>query len=363
MIANSCDEWSPLKEVIVGSPVNFVTQSLDISFKAFFHDVAYPSYQKNPRQKIRRQYVDELVEDVTGLVNTLERLGVKVYRPTALKRQLKINTPYWHTTTIPALNIRDQAIVIGNEIIETPPQVRARYFENDLLKPIFYKYFRDGTKWTVMPRPMLTDHSIDLSYIADQNPDAVASTYVQHHSEFDMGHEMIIDGAQCVRFGRDILINIANENHELGYQWLQQHLDTNFRFHKVYRLADNHIDSIILPLRPGLLLMRSPRYYDRLPEIFKKWDAIYLPETSQSNFPEYEEDDLILTSKFIDLNVLSVDEEKVIVNSDFPELIRLLEKHGFTPIPVRHRHRRIFGGGFHCFTLDTVREGSLNEYL
>ena len=48
----------------------------------------------------------------------------------------------------------------------------------------------------------------------------------------------------------------------------------------------------------------------------------------------YESDDLILTSKYIDLNVLSVDPEKVIVNALFPELIKTLEKHGFTPIPI-----------------------------
>ncbi|MEK8174880.1 hypothetical protein NKH77_54960 [Streptomyces sp. M19] len=46
-----------------------------------------------------------------------------------------------------------------------------------------------------------------------------------------------------------------------------------------------------------------------------------------------------------------------------PELMRELERHGFTVVPVRHRHRRLFGGGFHCFTLDTVREGGPEDYL
>lgn len=72
---------------------------------------------------------------------------------------------------------------------------------------------------------------------------------------------------------------------------------------------------------------------------------------------------MILTTKYIDLNILSVDEEKVIVNSLFPELMTTLDKHGFTPIQVRHRHQRLFGGGFHCFTLDTVREGKLEDYF
>jgi N-dimethylarginine dimethylaminohydrolase len=39
------------------------------------------------------------------------------------------------------------------------------------------------------------------------------------------------------------------------------------------------------------------------------------------------------------------------------------DREGFTVVPVRHRHRRLFGGGFHCFTLDTVRDGPVENYL
>lgn len=100
-----------------------------------------------------------------------------------------------------------------------------------------------------------------------------------------------------------------------------------------------------------------------LPEPLKKWDIIYPPEPSDNIFPTYEDDDLVLTTKYIDLNVLSLDENTVVVNSLFPELIKTLESKGFTTVPVRHRHRRLFGGGFHCFTLDTVREGGLEDYF
>lgn len=31
--------------------------------------------------------------------------------------------------------------------------------------------------------------------------------------------------------------------------------------------------------------------------------------------------------------------------------------------PVRHRHRRLFGDGFHRFTLDTVRTGGVEDRL
>ncbi|MEU0222486.1 inosamine-phosphate amidinotransferase 1, partial [Streptomyces sp. NPDC006265] len=68
-------------------------------------------------------------------------------------------------------------------------------------------------------------------------------------------------------------------------------------------------------------------------------------------------------SRYMDINLLSVDENTVVVNSLYPELIEVLEARGFTVVPVRHRHRRLFGGGFHCFTLDTVRRGGPEDYL
>lgn len=384
-MVNSFDEWSALKEVIVGSPISYDGQDLELSFKLFFHDVAYsafcyPSYNNHSSQSIsaspdasvakpstvkplKKQYLEELTEDVDELVNALTGLGVKVSRPLTLNRSIKFQTPYWDSACIPALNVRDQAIIMGNEILETPPQVRARYFENDLLKPIFYEYFHRGAKWTTMPKPIMTDQSFDTSYVSGQNVPAMQEVYPQIESEFDIGYEMMFDAAQCIRFGKDILINVATKNHHLSFQWLQRHFEGKFNFHMVYQFADNHIDSIVLPLRPGTLLLRNPGFFDQLPEPLKKWDIIYPPEPTENIFPNYEEDDLILTTKYIDLNVLSVDEKTVIVNSLFPELIKTLEQHGFTAIPVRHRHRRIFGGGFHCFTLDTVREGSLEDYF
>ena len=376
MMVNSFDEWSPLKEIIVGSPINYELPELELSFKLFFHDVAnsafyYPTYekatgdeQKPDTKKLKKRYVEELAEDVEELSNTLTKLGVKVHRPISLNQVIDFKTPYWEATGLPALNVRDQAIIMGNEIIETAPQVRARYFENDLLKPVFYKYFKAGSGWITMPRPIMTDQSFDTSYVSGETNPCIQEVYPQKTSEFDVGFEMMIDAAQCIRFGKDILVNVATENHELGLQWFQRHLGDKFRFHRLYRFADNHIDSLVLPLRPGTLLLRNPSIVDKLPKALQKWDKIYAPEPQENIFPSYEEDDLILTSKFIDLNVLSVDEETVIVNSLFPELIKTLEKHGFTTVPVRHRHRRIFGGGFHCFTLDTVREGSsLEDYF
>jgi glycine amidinotransferase len=357
---NSNNEWSSLKEVIVGDCFNTNIPALDLSFKLFFNDNAYYFWQKdsNGNHLIRTQYIKELQEDLNELVNTLESFNIKVLRPHKLDKIYKVQTPYWSSACVPALNVRDQAIILGNEIIETSPCIRNRYFENDLLKSIFYKYFIEGADWTVMPRPIMTDNSFDIEYAINQNFNSKID-FVEERvdSNFDYDYEIMIDAAQITRFNKDLLINVANRNHFLGYIWLERHLvPKGYRLHMLRNIADNHTDSFIVPLAEGKLMLRNEGIIDRLPKWLQEWDILIPPKPKDDWFPKYPSDQLYLTSKYIDLNVLSIDGKHIIVNSLCPELIEFLDKNGFTPVPVRHRHRRIFAGGFHCFTLDTVRE-------
>jgi N-dimethylarginine dimethylaminohydrolase len=44
-------------------------------------------------------------------------------------------------------------------------------------------------------------------------------------------------------------------------------------------------------------------------------------------------------------------------------LIKLLEKNGLDVLPLKLRHSRMMGGGFHCVTLDIRRKGTLERYF
>jgi glycine amidinotransferase len=381
MRLNSYDEWSPLKEVIVGSAVNYTSHERELSFDLFFHDNLIRSEWYYPRlsirqargesasvperMKVRQCYLEELIEDVEDLASTLRSLGVTVHRPLDLASETtEVRTLAWSAAVVPPLNIRDNTLILGDEIIETPPMVRSRYFETKLLSAVFADYFRQGARWTVMPRPIMTDASFDTSYALEHSVGGPTEPVQEiQSSPYDIGFEMMFDGAQCLRLGRDVIVNISTANHALACDWLERHLQDKFRIHKVHELSDSHIDSMVLALRPGTLLVRSREVSDYLPEPLRHWDMLVSPTPEANNFPQYEDDDLILTSPYIDLNVLSIDSDTVVVNEACPELIRTLERNHFTVIPVRHRHRRLFGGGFHCFTLDTVREGGIEDYL
>jgi len=377
MKLNSYDEWSPLREIVLGSAANYTSHARDLSFDLFFQDnvtrahsyyprVSAPSRQgadAAPRSPIKQRYVDELNEDVEGIAKVLESLGVTVHRPMTLHEETTdIVALSWTATVLPPLNLRDNTLILGDEIIETPPMLRARYVETQFLAPVFAEYFRQGARWTVMPRPLLTDASFDTSY-TDRSVGNTELAGAPEPSPYDVGHEIMIDAAQCLRLGRDLVVNIATANHALACDWLERHLAGRYRVHRMHRLTANHIDSMVLALRPGTLLVRHAGVADFLPERLRTWDMIIAPEPDESSFPEYDDDDLILTSPYIDLNVLSVDQDTVLVNEACPQLMRTLERHGFTSVPVRHRHRRLFGGGLHCFTLDTVRDGGPEDYL
>jgi glycine amidinotransferase len=248
---------------------------------------------------------------------------------------------------------RDPFLVIGDEIIETSPQVRARYFEGDMYTELFTEYFERGARWTVAPRSRLLDRNFDHSYVA----------HLGYSGEIpeDPFYEIMFDGAQVMRLGRDLIFNASTENHRMGARWLARHLGSDYRVH-VVGVADNHIDGKILPLRPGTLLARDTVDLSALPKELQEWDVIRYQWLERP--VEVEQDGIpFLASQSIGINVLSLDDEHVVVQDMQLPLMRDLERAGFTPIPCRWRHGRSLGGGFHCITLDINREAGLESYL
>ncbi|MET9572455.1 hypothetical protein ACFYNW_32525 [Streptomyces virginiae] len=108
---------------------------------------------------------------------------------------------------------------------------------------------------------------------------------------------MMLDGAQVLRLGRDLVVNIAQANHTRGVEWLERHLAGRYRIHRVYRMADNHIDSMLLALRPGVSLARHDGIRDLLPEPLQSWKFIVPPQPDTGAFPAYGDADLVLTRR------------------------------------------------------------------
>ena len=70
-----------------------------------------------------------------------------------------------------------------------------------------------------------------------------------------------------------------------------------------------------------------------------------------------------MSSPWVGMNFLSLDQKTVVVDERQKNLIKFLEKNKFEVITVKMRHMYTQGGGIHCATLDTVRESKLESYF
>ena len=60
-----------------------------------------------------------------------------------------------------------------------------------------------------------------------------------------------------------------------------------------------------------------------------------------------------------EVNMLSINEETILVNNYNKTVFDFLERHKINPVIVPFRHRWFWDGGVHCVTQDLYREGSL----
>lgn len=370
MKINSHNEWDRLREIIVGTAEG--KASLIFSSPGPVSEETLKRVDKLASEAYPQWLMDEANEDLEGLCNVLRKFGVKVYRPNSSHLTKIFSTPYWSAVGDHVYNMRDLHLLVGNTVIESPSQERHRYFEAMGLYDIWYEYFKDGGfRWIAGPKPRLVGN-YKISY--EEN----GQRYIKLSED-----EILFEAANTVRMGRDLLYLVSKSGNYLGAKWLQHILGDEYRVHsteEIYR--SSHIDSTVLCLRPGLVLLCADRVNPKnCPKILDKWDKIYFddilptpPETLefQENVRKRIHNQLAelniesnldsLSSKWIGMNVLSLDPDTVIVDKRQIGLIRVLEKHGLTPIPISFRHS-YFMGGIHCSTLDTVRDSKLESYF
>ena len=351
-------EWAPLEEVILGSCRHFNLDSFDPTI-VFLYDDPNKVRPDTEEPKIAQRYIEEREEDLEAVAALLTAEGVTVRRAERLAEASPITTPDFASVTTSCDAPRDMFLAYSSMLLETPPTNRKRYFEGRLIRSIARRYFDLGSTWICAPRPLLAEDSLDLTpwrLTYDEPLLEPASVAVEMDIAFD--------AANVLRFGRDLVMNIGTRNHLLGAYWLSSVVPESTRLH-VTRLCDSHLDGHIMPIAPGRLLVNEGAMYgryDRLPRELRAWDRI--PILDPAIVFDYPSDHLQLaTSVGMSVNVLSLDESRLLIRDSATLTIRALERAGFTPIPVRLRHNELFGGGLHCATVDVRRRDSPDGYL
>lgn len=296
------NEYSTLKSVIVGS-AKFATWPIDdAAFSKSISDSTFDT--KLTPGPLPTNIVEEAEKDLDRLAEVLEKEQVKVYRPV-------IDQPNW------SYSARDILLTVGNQIIECPTPYSSRANESEL-----YPCLKNAEcEWIRAPRPLTED-------------------------------DPRFDAANVLKFDDKLLYLVSGTGNEAGAEWLQQQVGTDFEvivWKDVYAFA--HIDSTIASLNENTILLNASRVsYNSLPLFLRQHRKIWVNDVVPRDFHQFP-----FASKWIGLNILSINPETVIVDCIQKKLIEQLKEEKFRVIELELRHSRTLGGGFHCVTLDLER--------
>lgn len=354
-MVNSHTSFEPLKEVVVGRELALTKRMSDITFRLFYRQALGESIYEtiSDTYHINQDLIEQRNEELDNLAVLLEKIGVTVYRPDIVDKIIPFATPDFKSEVSSASNVRDVTLVYGNKLIETPTYVCNRYFENQALYNVYNQVTKSG-QWIKAPNTRLTEETVDRDHwTAERDYNNIPNNFV-----------MGIDGAQFLRIGKDVIVNINSYNHYLGYEWIKSfYPDTNFH---IIHVADNHIDGALACLRPGTFLVNPayPNIRDVMPDKFKNWEYLYPDDVTKNlNVKGMTDIDIQLaSSRGMDINVLSIDNKTVVSNRLAYGVNELLDKYNFNVVEVDLNHGEIFAGGIHCSTLDLTREDTMYDY-
>lgn len=344
---SSQTEWDILEEVIVGRVEGAMFPIWDRILKNTIPKNALPDYESQFLSKgtlIPEQIVEKANIALENFIALLQSEGVKVRRPNIFDFQKPFSTPLWQVQSgVSCANPRDIFLVINDCIIECPMADRGRYFEVFPYREILKELSKNGWNWVSAPKPTLDDelYSVDLS---EQYPYSI--------TEF----EPTFDGADFVRCGKNIIGQISHVTNRFGIKWLQNFLGREYKIDLIKSKCPEalHIDTTIAPLAQGKLLV-NPEFIDfsSLPKFFHDWEIIEAPKPDSfiTEIGGYR-----VVSDWMSINILSLDDKRVIVEEKQKSLIKTLKDKGFEPIPCAFEDYYIFGGSFHCATLDISRK-------
>ena len=303
---NSRNEWDPLEACVVGSATAANWPTSDPVF-AQESDKTTWSQTPVPSGPVLGEIVDQANRELDVLCETLARYGATVYRPSPMDFVAEQGMYNYCP--------RDRLLVWKDIIVDVNMMYPCRNQEIQN----YTRLLEQARQVLIMPR--------------------------------DQG--MILDAANVCRLGDTwLFLESASGNRE-AYEWLSaQFTEITIELCNFY--AGVHIDSTIVPLREGLVLLNADRVTaDNCPHAFKDWQKIWVTDDMivPQGFYQYP-----YASKWIAMNMLVLDPETVILDAEQTQLITILRQHGIDAIPLTLSHSRTLGGGFHCVTLDTRRK-------
>jgi scyllo-inosamine-4-phosphate amidinotransferase 1 len=302
------NEWDPLQAIVVGSATQANWPTTDPVFaeegkKTTWTETPVPS------GPVPEFIVDQANRELDMLSETLVRLGVTVRRPQPMD--------FVETGGMYNYCPRDRLLVWQDTVVDVNMMYPCRNQEITN----YQRILEQARTVLTMPR--------------------------------DSG--MVLDAANVCRLGNVWLFLESASGNRAAYDWLCERFpEVTIELCNFY--AGVHIDSTIVPLREGLVMLNASRVNaNNCPRAFADWQKIWVTDEmiQPQEFYQYP-----YASKWIAMNMLVIDPETVIADAAQTHLHQVLKQHGIDVIPHTLTHARTLGGGFHCVTLDLRRQAT-----
>ena len=262
------NEYSELKSIIVGSVSNMSWPADDKEFNAGINRSTYPGTLT--RGALPKEVIEEATEDLDRLVQILENRDIDTYRPLT-------DTPHW------AYSSRDIILVVDDLVIQCPTPFESRANEIELYP------FLEGTNVIKAPRP-------------------------------NVESDPCFDAANVLKVNDKLLYSLSHSANEAGAEWLQQQVGNRFEVVKwqVVEHSITHIDSTLLSCGESTIIANASRLTPEiLPAFMKDFKTIWVEDCVPRSFDRFP-----FASKWIGMNVLSLDPETIVVDEIQIDLIK-----------------------------------------
>ncbi len=297
-IIHSFNEWDPLESIVVGSALGANWPSDLLNTETAWTETPIP------QGPVPEWIITETQRELDELARILSDLDVEVHRPQVMDFVTR-DGMYNYCP-------RDRLLIVGDTVVVTQMMMPCRNQEVEALDFVL------------------------------QNAGRVL------HMPAEPG--MIMDAANVTRLGDTLLMLESQSGTPSAAKWLQ-HQFPELKVETCNFYAGAHIDSTIVPLRQGLVMLNASRVNaENCPKVFDDWEKIWVHDVEVRDFHKYP-----YASKWIGMNMLVVDPNCVIVDAMQAQLIDELTRRRLHVIPMTLTHSRTLGGGFHCVTLDLRR--------
>ena len=403
---NSYNGWDPLKQVILGN----------VFEPEFFEDLP-----DTRTRDLIQQLLYETHEDLDNIQKTMEDMGVDVVRTPANATMLadlsdglpqiskhtsvmdwveKSNTDKFqgHGIPKPCLSPRDFFISMGDKVLYTNGFHQSKGLQvngQSLINPEVLDMRLKGDEHTfgrfIPSKSYMEDNGLPVDWLSwnaheRKKMESVRGNQVARYK----ASTQMFWAPTITRIGDTLIIDKKDVRN------LPEVISELYPNYKTPHVAiGGHNDGTFCTPKPGLVVCAPWLKPEHFKETFPGWDILRIehPNQMQSDWGDWQNEkhlsqgrwwhpkqkDNKAFARFVDawlskwvgyveetvfeVNMLSVSPDVILSLNYQKEVHNKLKQHGIEPVYCRFRHRNFWDAGLHCLTVDTVRDGGMQNYF